>query len=79
METNDTGIILSPELIAVLPKWAKWVARDVDEDIIITNKKPERDGGMWFSVGKKEMYISDFGGINPGTCNWKDSLIKIKR
>lgn len=73
------GVTLSPELISSLPNWVKWVARDVDDDIIVTDKKPEMEGGMWHPIGKKSEYITEFNGIDPGNCDWKHSLTRVKR
>lgn len=60
----------------------KWMARDdKDQSAFLFTEEPFLDGGVWESRGFWHCLGSDapaaaFASYKPGTCDWKDSLVK---
>ena len=57
-----------------LADWINWVARDSNGEIWGYNKKPTLENLQWRPTG--ELCFSNLSGvkIEPGTCDWSDSL-----
>ena len=58
--------------------WVNWVAKDKDGNIWGCERRPEKDDSVWGSSGGKIANL-DALAIDPGTCDWRNSLQKVKR
>jgi hypothetical protein len=56
-------------------KW-KWLARDEDGRSYLYEDKPKQGEGIWESR-LPAPWTDGFADLNPGTCDWKDSLVDI--
>ena len=55
----------------------KYLAMDADGECYIYSDKPSRGEWQWQWVSSLRLTVADhFASFTPGTCDWKDSLVK---
>ena len=55
----------------------KWLSVDKDGGAYVYEDEPERSGSdYWFSHNGSLNEVNGLASYVPGTCNWKDSLVK---
>ena len=55
----------------------KWLAADANEYTYVFKVEPELDeSGYWCSGGRAYFSVKGLASYVPGTCDWKDSLVK---
>lgn len=52
----------------------KWLARDKNGECSLFTERPSLEERIWFVNGW--LKASPFASLNPGTCDWRDSLVK---
>lgn len=71
-EPEPTPMVVPWEALA---DWVQWVARDDDDPICGYEKKPDECDLHWVPTTEKYCRL-DGVKIDPGTCDWRDSLQK---
>jgi hypothetical protein len=58
----------------ILADWVQWVARDEDGEFWAFNEKPELGKSAWWDAYSWETLRTLK--FDPGTCDWRDSLVE---
>ena len=56
----------------------KWMATDADGSTWLYRDKPSYGSDAWAPRGTLVADAHDFASFVPGTCDWQDSLVKIR-
>lgn len=59
----------------VAPEY-KWLAHDKDGDTYLYREEPKLGGGEWYASVYDFVGTESFASFKPGTCDWKDSLVR---
>ena len=68
--------LTKPTWPAGLADWVQWIARDEDGELRAFAEKPWHCSSMWISPPRKRFASLNAVNIDPGTCDWRDSLVQ---
>ena len=60
---------------AVHPDY-KWLARDMDGEVVLYKEVPKTGSVYWVSNTEVYLNASIFASLDPGTCDWRESLVE---